>query len=435
MKQFLLLIIILEIVLIHTDIQAENQKTRAIPNFMKKIKQKIKNLQKVEVRHLQTNVTDDVYDTSSDSTEDIDTSSPNGTSTDEPTTTPTEVSTVATTTRPNVITPPAKPLSLYGFGGFKQPIASSPLVTWNTYFRYYSGPKPKVITYIIYITIYIRRLEEKRVPKEVNCTLKGDLNDYLQYDCNTTLDEGVKLDDVEKISVDPTFTFDGVKQEKDAIEIKEEAETAMENLSEQKEDKYEVLVDSTKTFIEMSSTNNKIESDYSAKKFNINGLNFYIVSSSNAKLRQLQQDMSGKYTFSFYNQYESKKRDENVACSINKNEDGTTYNLECNPDVPFIANINDGIGNGDDEDIKSNTIQLALADDYVNLSPNTTTTSNHNYYRKNSSGLSGGAIAGIVIVCIVALVAVSLLVLMLRKKGQTTIPQDSTQSIFNMNSV
>ena len=433
MKQFLLLVIILEIVLIHTDIQAENQKTRAVPNFMKKIKQKIKNLQKVEVRLLQTNVTDDVYDTSSDSTEDIDTSSPNGTSTDEPTTTPTEAPTEATTTRPAVI-PPSKPLTLLGFDDFK-PIASSPVVTWNTYFRYYSGPKPQVITYIIYITIYIRRLEEKRVPKEVNCTLKGDLNDFLQYDCNTKLDENVKLDDIEKITVEPTFTFDGVKQERDSIEIKEEAEAAMENLSEQKGDKYKILVDPSKTFIQMSSTNNKIESDYSAKKFNINGLNFYIVSGSNAKLRQLQQDMSGKYTFSFYNQYESKKRDENVACSINKNEDGTTYNLECNPDVPFIANINDGIGNGDDEDIKSNTIQLALADDYVNLSPNTTTTSNHNYYRKNSSGLSGGAIAGIVIVCIVALVAVSLLILMLRKKGQTTMPQDSTQSAFNMNSV
>ncbi len=128
MKQFFFLVIILEIVLIHTDILAENQKARAVPNFMKKIKQKIKNLQKVEVRLLQTNVTDDVYDTSSDSTEDIDTSSPNGTSTDEPTTTPTEVSTVATTTRPAYNQPP-KPLSLYGFGGFKQPIASSPLVT------------------------------------------------------------------------------------------------------------------------------------------------------------------------------------------------------------------------------------------------------------------------------------------------------------------
>ena len=434
MKQFLLLVIILQIVLIHTDIQAENQKTIAVPNFMKKIKQKIKNLQKVEVRLLQTNVTDDVYDTSSDSTDDIDTSSPNGTSTDEPTTTPTEAPTEATTTRPAVI-PPSKPLTLLGFDDFK-PIASSPVVTWNTYFRYYSGPKPQVITYIIYITIYIRRLEEKRVPKEVNCTLKGDLNDFLQYDCNTKLDENVKLDDIEKITVEPTFTFDGVKQERDSIEIKEEAEAAMENLSEQKGDKYKILVDPSKTFIQMSSTNNKIESDYSAKKFNINGLNIsYIVSSSNTKLRQLQQDMSGNYIFSFYNQYESKKRDEDVSCSIKKNEDGTTYNLECNPDVPFISNINDRFGIGVDEDIKSNTILLALVDDYVNLSPNSTTSYNHNYYRKNSSGLSGGAIAGIVIVCIVALVAVSLLVLMLRKKGQTTIPQDSAQSAFNMNSV
>ena len=39
------------------------------------------------------------------------------------------------------------PLSFNGFGGFKT-LYNNSTITWNTYFKYYNGLKPKIVSYI-----------------------------------------------------------------------------------------------------------------------------------------------------------------------------------------------------------------------------------------------------------------------------------------------
>ena len=97
--------------------------------------------------------------------------------------------------------------------------------------------------------------------------------------------------------------------------------------------------------------------------------------------------------------------------------------------MPFKSNVNHVIGKGIDDDIKDFlNIEMAPGENgNVILGESKT---NPHYYRKNSNGLSGGAISGIAIVIIVALVAVSILILMLRRKTPE-IAQEST--VGNMN--
>lgn len=447
MKQFILLIILLEIAVIYTDNLSKNQRPRSIPNFMKKLKQKIgkiKTSHKAAIRVLQNdNETEisDLYDTSE--TEETGKEDPNIPTV--PTTPYVPNSTTNYTQRdesevyiplepyepePNptthvpVVTTDTKPLKLTGFGNFKpkKTKENNPVLTWYTYFRYYSGKKPKVITYTIFIVIYVRRrLEERSVAKEAQCILVGDKNDFLQYDCNTELqeEEEVVVENIEKITLDPAFTFDGQKATSEELEMNEEAVEEMKNLQEAKEDPYVSLV--TNTFHRFYYGNLDTSKP---PKFYVR--NMQLIQESENTLRRLENDaVTGKYTFRLFDDYTKEAKD--YDCSISNNVDGTTYDLECEATVPFNTSINERIGTGAEENNKNSQVLVQLEKDNVLFRQ-----ANRAYYKKNSSGLSGGAIAGIVIVCIVALVAISLVIIMLRRRSNKDVPQERS-SVVNVN--
>ena len=75
-----------------------------------------------------------------------------------------------------------KTLELRGSGSFKnkKTTEDKAVLTWFTYFQYFSGKKPKKVEYTITITFYFRRrLEERTVDKLVQCILVGVNDDFL----------------------------------------------------------------------------------------------------------------------------------------------------------------------------------------------------------------------------------------------------------------
>lgn len=443
MKHFILLIVLLEIAVIYTDNLSKNQGPRPISKFMKKLKHKIGKIStsnKAAIRVLQndnTTQTSDLYDVTE--TDDsgkapdiptVPTTTPNSynytndpSERDESTVyiplEPIEPEPNPTTTKP-VVTNDNKPLKLTGFGNFKPKVTkdNSPILTWFTYFRYYSGIKPKIVTYTINIAFRIRRrLEERTLEKDALCSLVGDKNDFLQYDCNTELKEEDQVDanKIETVSLDPVkseFTFDGKKTQMNELDVNEEAIEEMKNLKEQEEDPYIALV--TKQFIRF----NYGDIDTSkAPNFTIHNMNLV---PDNYTFKQ----ETGNYIFRFFDNNLNETKD--YPCSISKNSD-STYDLQCKAEVPFNTNVNERIGTGVDALNKENQVLVQLKNGNVVLNPTT-----RPYYKENSSGLSGAAIAGIVIVCIVALVAISVVIIMLRNRSMKAVPQEPS-SVVNMN--
>ena len=332
-------------------------------------------------------------------------------------------SSVNTTTRPIIKNITSLPLSLYGFGGFKSLENNTNEIIWNTYFRYYSGPKPKIINYPIILTINIRRLEEKIIMKISNCSLFSDLNDYLQYNCKSQLDEGITLSNIKKISIQPEYTFDGEYVGYLESIDQENAEPII--LFDQEE------VQSTIFLSFDSGTINIVKNE---DKFYINNL-ILLFSTNNNKnnLRDLNDDITGNYKFLFYNENINKNKSENVSCILSRNKDGETYDLECKPSTPFTAHINNSTGYGDDESNKNNIVNLNVENDYVELDKDANLY--YSYSKKSSNGLSKGALAGIIIACVVALIAIIVVFIIVRKnyKSQIAIPQESQNDIMQKN--
>ena len=327
----------------------------------------------------------------------------------------------SSTTRPSIIEQ-SNPLSLYGFGGFKY-VEKNNEINWNTYFRYYSGQKLKIISYPIILTINISRLEEKTITKNSNCSLLSDLNDFLQYECKSQLDEGITLSNIKKISIQPEYTFDGEYVGYLESIDQENAEPII--LFDQEE------VQSTIFLSFDSGTINIVKNE---DKFYINNL-ILLFSTNNNKnnLRDLNDDITGNYKFLFYNENINKNKSENVSCILSRNKDGETYDLECKPSTPFTAHINNSTGYGDDESNKNNIVNLNVENDYVELDKDANLY--YSYSKKSSNGLSKGALAGIIIACVVALIAIIVVFIIVRKnyKSQIAIPQESQNDIMQKN--
>ena len=312
-------------------------------------------------------------------------------------------------------------MSLYGFGGFTS-LENTNEIIWNTYFRYYSGPKPKIVSYPIILTINIRRLEEKNITKNSNCSLLSDLNDYLQYNCKSKLDEGITMSNIKKISLEPEYTFDGEYVGYLEANDQENAEPII--LFDPEEEQY------TKILSFDSGTINIIKNE---DKFYINNLIFFSTTNNKNNLRELNDDITGNYKFLFYNENINKNKSENVSCIFSRNKDGETYDLECKPSTPFTAHINNSTGYGDDESNKNNIVNLNVENDYVELDKDANLY--YSYSKKSSNGLSKGALAGIIIACVVALIAIIVVFIIVRKnyKSQITIPQESQSDNFQNN--
>lgn len=451
MKHFLFFVILLEIALIYADNLNKSPKERPIPNFMKKLKQKVKNaniLNKAEVRHLDdqnaTNTDEEssIYDTSKPESDSLETSIPtvpivtNYTNDskvrdESPIYIPMQPiePSPPTTTKP-VVTSDSddKTLELRGFGNFKSKKTKEekPVLTWFTYFQYFSGPKPKKVQYIITITIYFRRrLEERSVDKLVDCILVGDLNDYLLYDCNAEVEDGVSAEDIGKVALEPepTFILDGKEMKGNEVSLYSQASVEMQNIMEIVEDNHKYYLESYSPLYYGRLDTSK------PPKFYLRNteLNYTSISS----LRGLEDNKitTGKYNFRFFDYYI--KEEKNYSCYISNNPDGKTYDLECDATIPFNATLNDRLGFGDEEKNFNKIVKLQN-DNYKVLF----SAPNRSYYRKNSSGLSGGAIAGIVAVSIVALVAISLLIIFVRRKyKEPTKYQEQSTSAFEVNPV
>ena len=343
--------------------------------------------------------------------------------------------------------PISKAYSFNGIGGFKhepQKKGKENVITWNTYFRYTGGNPASFIIYYIFIWSFFRNLEEagsNYIEKEVNCTLASQSDVFLRYDCGLSLDEikekKITFEQIEKIEIKPDFFFEG-KTKVNVVEEMTSTSTALENIKDISivlDDPMEKL---TKPgFKTYSMKSGKLSFEKRFSKFYINNINLINAKYYEENLRILQSEdtITGNYNFTFNNERKDGNYIVNVSCSITRNEDGKTYDLECEPPIPFISNIKGESGIGIDENNNKTSVTLDLGDQeeyYVIL---TNTTERTTFYRKNSSGLSGGTIAGIVIVSILTLVVISLLVVLLRKNMNKNLNMqiDTTASAFEMN--
>jgi hypothetical protein len=456
MKHFFLFVILLEFALINEDNLNISPKGRPILNFMKKLKQKIKNtntLIKVEVRHLDDqNVTNtdeesSIYDTSKLESDNLETSIPTAPVSTNPTVPTIPNSTSNSTQRdespiyiplepikpgPPTTTVPKvesdsneKSLELKGFGNFKNKKTkeNNDVLTWFTYFKFYSGLKPTIIEYKITITIYIRRrLEEKIIDKIAKCILVGDSNDFLQYDCSSEVEEGVNADNIGKVALEPepVFTLDGQEAKGNNVTLDMQAVAEAGNL-------VEVVEDNHKNFLLPYSPLYFGSLDISKPpKFYLRNAKLSHTDSSSLRGLDDSTIKTGKYNFRFFDNYI--KEEKNYSCYISNNPDGKTYDLECDATIPFNATLNDRLGFGDEEKNLNKIVKLQNDNYRVHF-----TAANRSYYRQNSSGLSGGAIAGIVAVTIVALVAISLLILFVRRKYKEPKYQEQSTSALEVN--
>ena len=459
MKHFFLFVILLEFALINADNLNISPKGRPILNFMKKLKQKIKNtntLIKVEVRHLDDqNVTNtdeesSIYDTSKLESDNLETSIPTAPVSTNPTVPTIHNSTNNSTERdispiyipmepikpgPPTTTVPKvesdsneKSLELIGFGNFKNKKTkeNNDVLTWLTYFKFYSGLKPTIIEYKITTTIYFRRrLEEKIIDKIAKCILVVDSNDFLQYDCSSEVEEGVNADNIGKVALEPEpvftlFTLDGQEAKGNNITLDMQAVYEAGNL-------VEVVEDNHKNFLLPYSPLYFGSLDISKPpKFYLRNATLSHTDSSSLRGLDDSTIKTGKYNFRFFDNYI--KEEKNYSCYISNNPDGKTYDLECDATIPFNATLNDRLGFGDEEKNLNKIVKLQNDHYRVHF-----TAANRSYYRRNSSGLSGGAIAGIVAVTIVALVAISLLILFVRRKYKEPKYQEQSTSALEVN--
>ena len=215
-------------------------------------------------------------------------------------------------------------LSFHGFGGFKT-LYSNSTFTWNTYFRYYNGLKPKIVSYFVYIVINKRKSQEKTITKNINCSLILDLELY----------NNITLSNIKKISMKPLFTFDGRLITN--LDIYNQTITEIYNNMEQENYKNETLISGDSNILFFGS--GTIDLDINEGTFYINKLKIV----GDNKLF-VDKKITGNYIFLFFNEHISKNKKENVSCTLIKNKDKKTYDLKCKPNMPFITHINDGRG-------------------------------------------------------------------------------------------
>ena len=146
----------------------------------------------------------------------------------------------------------------------------------------------------------------------------------------------------------------------------ESTSTARENIkyiSNVTDDQMDLLVKYKGDVYFMNSGELLFEKRFS--KFYINNINLisaYEFRAHDDNLRVLEQSedpIIGNYTFSFNNEKKDRNQVVNSTCVITRNED-RTYDLECEPPIPFNSNIKDEVGIGIDENNKNSAINLNL---------------------------------------------------------------------------
>lgn len=115
----------------------------------------------------------------------------------------------------------------------------------------------------------------------------------------------------------------------------------------------------------------------------------------------------------------------NITCQLKNNGD-ETYDAECKTEGAFSGNINLGLGNGVEDNIKDIYLMFNVTNDTVYFPENSI--SNQFYYKGSSKGLSRGSIALIIIVCIAALICITILAVVIGKRRQLKIENDSSAS-------
>ena len=314
-------------------------------------------------------------------------------------------------------------LFLYGIGGFKN-LNKTGEISWFTYFRYYSvTKKPKIFTTLIYISIKVRRLEEKIIKKKVGCTLRADTNGFFKFECRTKLPNEANLSHIETISIDPVFLFNVDYQE---IKINSEPNSGIDNIIKHKEDRFEALVKESTYLYFLNSGILDTETDQS--KFYIHKMQL-LKNNKNNILRELNGDTKTKnYRFTFFNEHRTKNKSEYVNCELKNN--GETYDLECKPSLPFSAHVNHGMGYDIDMGNRTNIAIIEKEEDYVLLEEIVKT--KRSYYKNNINRLSGGIIVAIILICAAVLIIVILMIFMMKKNVKGHIPQASLSSSTNV---
>ncbi len=266
------------------------------------------------------------------------------------------------------------PLSFHGFGGFKT-LYNNSTFTWNTYFKYYNGLKPKIVSYFVYIVINKRKSQEKTITKNINCSLILDLNNFLQYYCNLELYNNITLSNITKISMKPLFTFDG--RFITNLDIDNQTNTEIYNIMEQENYKNETLISGDSNILFFGS--GTIDLDINEGTFYINKLKIV----GDNKLF-VDKKITGNYIFLFFNEHISKNKKENVSCTLIKNTDKKTYDLKCKPNIPFITHINDGRGYLTTNDNKNNVMIIEIENDYIQLEDYNITNGTSKYNEKSN---------------------------------------------------
>lgn len=464
MKQLCTLAILLSFFLISTN--------ATIKKGNKKLKSFSIPPKKVEIRRLQndneTEAPSDLYDSTEPTTDEIETTlpdTPNTTQLEPDTTLPPATqpaTTVPATSAPTTYIPTTTVPSaqrdyepeqeaisgfwLYGFDGFNtvSPTPTVVTIVWTTYFRYVGGHIPLYVTFtaLFYFNSGFRNLEEsEEAPDEtekINCYYNESYGAeaFLKYDCKG--EAPAEIQDISRIEILPEVEVEGRKLSANALTVSIDAQQQMSNILNQKGDVYESLLQFTKSY---NLQNGTLEADENNRKFYIRKLNL------NIKNSEAENAILGNhnFTFRYHNRVTNQTTTREKECSVEKNSDGETYDIEC--EVEKTGDFRYWTNNALSSDKDNNLILNVLVDgkDYADFYDEETKESTQNstasysrsyFYNKSSKGLSGGAIAGIVIVCIVALVVISVLIILLRRRKVGKIEEnDSTASALGMNNI
>ena len=361
----------------------------------------------------------------------------------------TEIESTAPSTLPNNNPPPEQyddGLWLIGFDGL---VFQTRIVTWSSYFRYFGGRYPLVITFTVYFYLApprFRILEESEeekpnITQKINCAYNetsGDEN-FLRYDCKETLPVENIVENLTRMELSQIIEFDGKQLQGSSFTVVNSAQMLMKDFYKVPNSTvFGAYLKNTK-FANLQ--NGVLIKDIKNHKFYIRKLK---LNTTEDDIEDWLLDSSHIFTFKFSNSSTGNVSTQEKECKVVKNSDGESFDIECELDkdeaIDNSYSVNYAITYDDTHwvNVRVDGNDTEVFPSKEDLEPDNGTYIFNSYYNsKNSGGLSGGAIAGIIVVCIVVLIVISLLIILLRKRKNEEVGkiEDSTNSALDMKNI
>lgn len=273
------------------------------------------------------------------------------------------------------------------------------------------------ISFTLIISFSRLRILQENLSKNVTCPLFESGMNILLFNCTVPLNQEIDIQNIQ--AVENSFLFDDIPMN---LIISPIGKFTMHNIQKETGDQFQKCMKSSNQLYSLD--NGVLSLDTKNKKFFVkNGKPKKQNEEEKSQNLEKNENIEGNYVFPFDDGFSNEKK--NITCQLKNNGD-ETYDAECKTEGAFSGNINLGLGNGVEDNIKDIYLMFNVTNDTVYFPENSI--SNQFYYKGSSKGLSRGSIALIIIVCIATLICIAILAVVIGKRRQLKIENDSSAS-------